>query len=516
MLFNSYGFLLIFLPATLGGFFLAGRLGRNLAAAWMLLASLTFYSQWDASYLPLLLGSIAFNFAVGTTIASARRQDRPERAKLFLGIGLAGDLAALGYFKYADFLVGNLNAAIGTHWQVGEITLPMGISFFTFTQVAFLVDAFRGKASEYNIAHYGLFVTYFPHLVAGPILHHKEMMPQFGRSRTYSFSWTNMAVGFSCFAIGLAKKVLVADSLSPYANSVFDAAQAGDAPSLFYAWGGALAYTFQIYFDFSGYSDMAIGLSRLFGVRLPLNFNSPYKAADIIDFWRRWHMTLSRFLRDYVYISLGGNRHGTLRRWGNLMATMLLGGLWHGAAWTFVLWGGLHGLFLVVNHAWRVLWPVPDGARRRRWARTAAGRAITFLCVVAAWVPFRATSLDAARHVLSGLAGLNGAALPMIFSYRLARLAPMLQHLGITFASTSGTQFVGMYSSMLAAAALAFFCPNSQEILARYRPALEPAVRIGGRAGWRMSPRWAIASGLLLAAGFLSLLRPTQFLYFQF
>jgi D-alanyl-lipoteichoic acid acyltransferase DltB (MBOAT superfamily) len=336
MLFNSAEFLFFFLPLLLFAFFRLGRHNRRLAAFWLTAGSLFFYGWWNPAYLGLLLSSIVFNYLVGYTIA--RGDDiGSSRRKRLLALGITVDLALLGYYKYANFFVDSVNAAFGTNYAILEIVLPLGISFFTFTQIAFLVDAARGEAKEFDFVHYSLFVTYFPHLIAGPVLHHKEMMPQFGQASTYRFSHEHLTVGLTVFAIGLFKKVVLADGVAPFASSVFAAAERGEVLGLFQAWGGTLAYSLQLYFDFSGYSDMAIGLSYMIGVRLPINFNSPYKSVNIADFWRRWHMTLSRFLRDYLYIPLGGNRKGSVRRYVNLMTTMLLGGLWHGAGWTFVL-----------------------------------------------------------------------------------------------------------------------------------------------------------------------------------
>ena len=345
MLFNSYGFLFVFLPLTLAGFFWLGRHSGLLAAGWLTLASLTFYGWWDWRFVPLLVLSIAFNYMMGLVIARTHGQSRQR----WFVIAVAADLMLLGYFKYANLLVSSLNDIARTTYPALDIVLPLGISFFTFTQIAYLADVFQDKAREARLVHYALFVSYFPHLIAGPILHHKEMMPQFAERRTYRLQRNSVLLGAVIFTLGLAKKVLIADNLAPFANAAFGSP---DHPSLLLAWGGVLAYSFQIYFDFSGYSDMAIGLSRLFGIRLPLNFNSPYKSRNIIEFWRRWHMTLSRFLRDYLYFPLGGNRHGPARRYANLMITMLLGGLWHGAGWNFAIWGALHGLFLSVNHLW--------------------------------------------------------------------------------------------------------------------------------------------------------------------
>ncbi len=339
MLFNSYGFIFLFLPVVLLGFYQLGRISHFYAALWLALASLFFYGYWNPAYVGLLLGSIVCNYSFGRWIAQAGIAPVPVRQKQLLIIAITANLALLGYYKYANFFINNLNPVLGTSWNLGNILLPLGISFFTFTQIAFLVDTYQGKVKEYSFTHYALFVTSFPHLIAGPILHHKEMMPQFAKPGSYQINWANIAVGLTIFICGLAKKVLIADHLNEFATPIFNAVGAGGHPMLFEAWVGALAYTLQLYFDFSGYSDMAIGLSLMFNVRLPMNFNSPYKATTIIEFWRRWHMTLSRFLRDYLYIPLGGNRKGKIYRYRNLIITMLLGGLWHGAGWTFLIWG---------------------------------------------------------------------------------------------------------------------------------------------------------------------------------
>ena len=331
------------------------------------------------------------------------------------------NLALIGYFKYAGFFVSTVAALSGAEWRIEAIVLPLAISFFTFQQIAFLVDAYRHESSERNFLSYCLFVTFFPQLIAGPIVHHKQMLPQFARPGTFSFQPHLVSLGLTVFVLGLFKKVVLADSVAVYGTPVFAAADAGNTLTFFEAWGGALAYTFQLYFDFSGYSDMAIGLALIFGIRLPINFESPYKALSITDFWRRWHITLSTFLRDYLYIALGGNRRGPVRRYINLALTMLLGGLWHGAGWTFVVWGGLHGVYLVVNHAWhRVV--NPDWVTSRLY-RLAAW-SITFLCVVIGWVFFRSESFSGAVAMLQAMAGFNGAALDVRLAGPLSILAP--------------------------------------------------------------------------------------------
>lgn len=512
MLFNSFGFLFLFLPIVLVGFFAIGARSHVWGAAWLAAASLCFYGWWSTDYIPLLLISILANYGLGWRIGHTSGPGR----KRWLLLGLAANLTLLAYFKYADFFINSVNTLAAAELPVLNVILPIGISFFTFTQIAFLVDTFQGKVSEYRFTHYLLFVTYFPHLIAGPVLHHKEMMPQFDQPSTYRPSAQNMAVGISILAIGLAKKVLIADNLAPHAGFFFDAS---DPPSLLQAWGGVLAYTFQLYFDFSGYSDMAIGLSRMFGIRLPLNFNSPYKAENIIEFWRRWHMTLSRFLRDYLYISLGGNRRGPLRRYLNLGATMLLGGLWHGAGWNYVIWGGLHGAYLMLNHGWLAL-ASSLGLSTKRRAWNMAGGALTFVAVCFAWVFFRAADLPRAWSIVQGMLGAHGLALPDGIGNQLRGFKPLLESWGVTFYMGGGARFVQTWLWVLAAAAIAFLAPNTQQIMRRFEPALDYVAAETAtqtlRTAWQPSPRWALALAFISVLSLLSLTRPAEFLYFQF
>src|SRR6202158_191158 len=395
MLFNSYAFIFLSLPIALVGYFVMGRLGNLAPVIWLALASLVFHSVTNWQFVPLLLASVAFNYVIGLLLISKRL--RPGLRVAVLTIGVTGDLLVLGTFKYAGFLAANLNTIFSTGLTL-DILLPVGISFYTFTQIAFLVDAYRGNVARYALPHYVLFVTYFPHLIAGPILHHKEMIPQFERAAARRPDPHLILCGLIIFGIGLFKKTCLADGIQPLVSLAFGP----NAPTFGQAWIGALAYTFQLYFDFSGYSDMAIGISLMFGIFLPLNFNSPYKDTSIIDFWRRWHMPLSQSLRDYLYIPLGGNRHGRTLRYVNLMITMVLGGLWHGAAWTFVAWGALHGIYLFINHAWNNFGTtIPP--RFTRLAETAA-LILTFLSVVVAWVFFRADSISSALTILSRMA----------------------------------------------------------------------------------------------------------------
>ncbi|HEU5137330.1 MAG TPA: MBOAT family O-acyltransferase [Steroidobacteraceae bacterium] len=416
MLFTSGEFLFVFLPITLLVFFALARFaGRAAAATWLAVASLVFYGYWRIEHTLLLVISIAVNYAFGECILRARAGGKPSAPALLI-VAIAINLATLAYFKYADFFLRTVAEASGADIPLLGVVLPLGISFFTFTQIAYLVDVHAGKVVERNPIHYALFVTYFPHLIAGPVLHHAEMMPQFRNAEIYRPYLRNFVIGLAFLLMGLAKKVLIADSVAPVANMVFGAG--ADVPlTASAAWLGVTAYTLQIYFDFSGYSDMAVGLSLLIGVRLPYNFNSPYQAWNISEFWRRWHMTLSRFLRDYLYVPLGGNRYGRARRYVNLMLTMLLGGLWHGASWTFVIWGGLHGAYLVVNHGWQWL------REKLGWQGKAsgvgavigrgAGVALTLLCVMVGWVFFRAVDLASAVGMVNSMFGLREGGLPI-------------------------------------------------------------------------------------------------------
>ena len=512
MLFNSFSFLIFFLPTVTLVFFWIGKRNELLAATWLGAASLFFYAWWDYRYLPLLLTSIICNYLFGW-----RTSESKTKKKQWLSIGIICNLALLAYYKYAFFFVTSFNEISGYSLSISQIALPIGISFFTFTQIAFLVDTYQGKVKEYRFIHYLLFVTYFPHLIAGPVLHHKEMMPQFSDNRNYQLSWLNLAVGFSIFIIGLAKKVLIADNIAPYANDLFNQP---NSPSFFIAWGGLFAYTFQLYFDFSGYSDMAIGLSRIFGVKLPLNFNSPYKSINIIDFWRRWHMTLSRFLRDYLYIPLGGNRHGTARRHINLMITMILGGLWHGAGWPFIIWGALHGIYLIINHAWLSLTKKVEFQLDSQTCKITA-RSITFIAVCFSWVFFRAADLNTAHQIFNGLLGGFGFGIPNAIGIRLGYLKTLLDQMGIEFYLGGGSRFVESWSWITIAALITFLLPNTQEIMRKFDPALDfysnqQAIFIINNKTWSPSKGCAFTLGIIATLCLLSLNKPSEFLYFQF
>jgi len=528
MLFNSYEFIFLFLPITFFVFFAISRLGHEIAIIWLVLASLFFYGWWNPAYLILILLSMLGNFSLGTLLSKAAKQGQAKKAKLYLTLGITLNLSALGYFKYAGFFIENLNILTGTNVDVGHILLPLAISFFTFQQITYLVDAYRDITQEYKFTHYALFVTFFPQLIAGPIVHHKEMLPQFMRRDSLKPHVENIAIGLTIFFIGLFKKAVLADGVAQYGTPVFDAAAAGETLSFFQAWGGALAYTMQLYFDFSGYSDMAIGGARLFGIKLPLNFHSPYKATSIVEFWRRWHMTLSRFLRDYVYISLGGNRQGKPRRYFNLMATMLLGGLWHGAGWTFVAWGGLHGFYLVANHAWH---RIRTTLGLTETANSNTGRffawLVTFLAVVVGWVFFRATDFYSAISILEGMIGINGVALPNALITRLGSLGELLQNLGVEAYLGGGSDFIFTYLWVGTLLIATLMLPNTQQIMSRFEPALKAyqsdekyqirfSQRLTASLIWRPSLGWSLTIGLVATLGILALTSISEFLYFQF
>ncbi|MDP4547986.1 MBOAT family protein [Marinobacter sp. MDS2] len=512
MLFNSFIFIFLFLPVTLLGFHFIGSRGRHrVALAWLVGASLFFYGWWNPAYLGLILGSMLFNYGVGIALNS-----RPKKVTLTLGIAV--NLGLLAYFKYANFFVDNLNNLVGTDFVLESIILPLAISFFTFQQIAYLVDAYRGETQEYRFLHYALFVTFFPQLIAGPIVHHKQMLPQFSHDSLYRLRASHLAVGITIFTLGLFKKVVLADGVAIYATPVFSAAERGVELTIFEAWGGSLAYTLQLYFDFSGYSDMAIGLARMFGVRLPLNFNSPYKSTNIIDFWRRWHITLSTFLRDYLYIPLGGNRKGESRRLTNLMITMLLGGLWHGAGWTFLLWGGLHGVYLIANHLFRKAFP----ARRYSPLTHVLAWALTMLAVVVAWVPFRAESIGSAGRILKSMFGLNGIALPDTLLSRITAIAPGIAEKGIISAgmwrnNVFGSPIAGItWIAILSFIALAL--PNVPQFMNRTRPVVSSDLKSLTPTGfaWRQSRAMAILLAVIFVWSIGQLSSVSPFLYFNF
>lgn len=502
MLFSSFEFIFLYLPITLAVFFLLNRHSRHQAILWMAGASLFFYAWWQAPYLLLLGASILFNYGVGEAILNARASTDETRAGRLLRLGLTVDVALLLYFKYTNFFIGILNAALPHPLPNPPIELPLGISFFTFTQIAYLADCRLKSVTRYGLANYVLFVSYFPHLIAGPILHHGEMMPQFNYRKPHTFNLIDISCGLTLFSMGLFKKVIIADNISFMANALYHVTSEHHTPGFYQAWQGSLAYTLQLYFDFSGYCDMAIGLSRLIGIKLPINFHSPYKARGPIDFWQRWHRTLSRFIRDYIYIPLGGSRKGRLRKYGNLFVSMFLAGVWHGAGWTFILWGLLHAAYLIANHLWR-------DARNALGLRPASAFfpfgllswLATFLAVNAAWVMFRAESAASGWTVLRAMADFRQAAATEVLK------AADYQH----FAVLAGLL------------AWVFLLPNTQQVMRRYSPAI--GLYRGDRhiafkwLRWSPNLLWAGLTAVLLTVSMLGVFTSfstLEFLYFQF
>jgi D-alanyl-lipoteichoic acid acyltransferase DltB (MBOAT superfamily) len=468
--------------------------------------SLVYYGWWNAKYLLLIVPLMFANFTIATRMVP-RGGRQPSAAKLLLIVGLAMNLAALGYFKYANFFVDNISNLLGLHLFFAKVVLPIGISFYIFQKIAFLVDAYRGRVERLNLLDYSLFVTFFPQLIAGPIVHHSEVMPQFHKKGVIPAAC--FVLGVTLFAIGLAKKVLLADTAALYSSPQFAAIAAGEKLDLLAAWSAALAYTAQLYFDFSGYSDMAIGAALMFGIRFPVNFDSPYKAASIIEFWRCWHITLSRFLRDYLYIPLGGNRRGRTHRYVNLLITMLLGGLWHGAGWTFVIWGLLHGFYLVINHLWRALAAKLGLRFASVRGRRLIGRVITFSAVAVAWVFFRSDNLGSAIEMLKAMAGCNGIAVSI----------NLTNNIHILNKSISINSCIGLLVAFMLLA-IAWFAPNTQQITEYVGP---KGFYGDGSAGeeqtafrWQPSPQWAIAVGCLFSVALMSMSKVSEFIYFQF
>jgi alginate O-acetyltransferase complex protein AlgI len=514
MLFSSWNFIVYFLPAVVAGFYLIPSSWEFIRKFWLIAASFIFYGYWKLEYVPLLAGSILVNYSIAEGIIRCT-QTRAAKHLLILGVTL--NLLLLAYFKYTNFAVHFLGLV--THRDLGSfhIILPLAISFFTFTQISYIVDVYRDRHVHYRFLDYSLFVVLFPHLIAGPIVRHWEIIPQFAKA-DFRVNRDNFGIGATLFLFGLFKKFM-ADSVAVYADAVYNGAAHDLAVSSFDAWLGTVAFAFQIYFDFSSYSDMAIGLARMFGVKFPYNFDSPYKASSIIVFWERWHRTLTRFLREYVYFSLGGNRRGHLRQNINIMATMLLSGLWHGAGWTFVLWGALHGAFIVTNHLWR-LWLERMRWTLEHWAWRAASVLLTFSVVSLAWTFFRAPNLHVASKMARRMLTFHHYSLPEQWIKPTSHAGHFYASLGFRFISTDALQITSYPWALGNVALLFFICwalPNTQQLLCRYDPVLEPVARPP-----RFQLKLGFWTGLLLGLLFYLILRnsyvtePSPFIYFNF
>jgi D-alanyl-lipoteichoic acid acyltransferase DltB (MBOAT superfamily) len=536
MLFNSSEFISLFLPVVFLGFIVIARFREaRLAAAWLTIASLVFYSWWRWQNLPLLLTSMGVNYWLGGVLV--RRQ-----SKLTLALGIGFNVCLLGYFKYTMFALETTRELFGGDWQVPHVILPLAISFFTFQQIAYLVDAYGGRVSERDPLNYALFITFFPHLIAGPITHHREMLAQFSAPDRFRPRWDLVAIGLTLFLIGLFKKVMIADPLGVAVRPIFAQADIGGVQFI-QAWTGALSYALQIYFDFSGYTDMAIGLGLLFGISLPPNFNSPYKARNIIDYWSRWHMTLTRFLTAYIYnpIVVAFTRRRAakglpLPRRGKMTPatfvalvalptgfTMLISGVWHGAGWQFVIFGLLHGFYLVVAHAWRA-WKAHRGLPLQGGSPlTVAGSVLlTFLCATVALVFFRAPSVPAAIDLLRGMTGLNGVTLPGPVA-RIPLVAPLADAMGIAIGSLDNFE-VSYVVRIVVFLIVVWTFPNAYQWLRDHRTALDfkptPSWtdRFASIVPWRPTPALGLVVGAVSTITLLYALSsaPSEFLYFQF
>ncbi len=552
MLFNSYEFLFVFMPLLLAGWFFAVRFpGAAPARVWLLLASVAFYAYSNLISLAILLPAILVDFAIARALLRTEESRQLRRRLLFAG-GIALNIAFLGYFKYRNFFVDSTNQLFGSHFGLIQMILPLGISFITFQKIAFLADVQSGQVKQFSLFEFLLFTLFFPRAVAGPIVHWEEVMPQLKQPRWAS---GDLAVGIALFSIGLFKKVVIADGIASIAAPAFLPQPAGASLTLIPAWVGALGYTFQLYFDFSGYSDMALGLARCCGVRLPVNFNSPLKSTSLVEFWGRWHVTLTRFLTAYLYTPIvltltrrrmaGGKpilrgKRSSPSAVVSLIAvptllTMGISGFWHGAGTQFIVWGLLHGLVLTTNQAWRTWRPRfwPDHVSYERVMRP-VGFILTFGFVVTSIVFFRARSVDSALSILGSMFGTHGVAIPHAIGDRLGALGQRLQHLGVAFDWSSGSQFIAAFVWIAILFIVGTTMPNSLDLTSRYEPALdfqppEPAAGStadGQRARWTLSrlvPQTitlnafgAAALAAAFIAGVLALGRGGGFLYWQF
>lgn len=481
MLFNSFEFIFVFLPIIFVGYFILNKINFTISKLWLLCGSLFFYSWWNPIYLPLILSSLVVNFTIGTLLGKDRIQ---WKRKLILTAGVIFNVGLLGYFKYYDFFVNNLNLAFGTNFNILHLVLPLAISFYTFQQIGYLVDSYRFETKGYRFLNYALFVSFFPQLIAGPIVHHGQVIPQFEDRLNRKLNYKNIGSGMFIFSIGLFKKVAIADTFSIWVTNGYNIA---DQLTFIDAWMTSLSYTFQLYFDFSGYSDMAIGLGLLFNIALPLNFNSPYKALHIQDFWRRWHMTLSNFLTRYVYIPLGGNRKSEMRTYTNILIVFFISGIWHGAGWTFVAWGLMHGIASVIHRWW---------SQKGFTLHKMIAWFVTFQFVNATWVFFRAPTFDVALNVLKGMLGFNGFSIPEEFSQIDFLKGIVANFYKFPLADGFVIPAVAVFLGLL----ITIFAKNASELKDRLRPNILYA---------------AFASGLFVYSVF-QLQKVSEFLYFNF
>jgi alginate O-acetyltransferase complex protein AlgI len=523
MLFNSLTFIFLFMPITVVAYFMSGRLGfRKFSLGVIIASSFIFYGWWEPKYLWIILISILFNYAVFLLLTQISFISR--RRFYVLTTGVIVNLAILGYFKYAGFLTREINSFGSFDIDVVNVLLPIGLSFFTFQQIAFLVDARRGFIKDCSLLDYSVFVLFFPQLIAGPIVHHREMMPQFQKSNG-KFKVSNFNIGFSLFCIGLFKKVVLADNIALFSSPVFAISAQGVEVTLIEGWIAALGYTFQIYFDFSGYSDMAMGLARIFGVQLVINFHSPYKSNSIIEFWKRWHISLSRFLRDYVYIPLGGNRKGLKFTYFNIFIVMVLGGIWHGASWNFFVWGAIHAVYIVINHFWRQLREAKViSLVGSKFFQRVSGRFLTFILIAIAWVYFRAENLDSANRIVESMLGLNGLSFPkdaIIYSEYFLQFGKWVSFDGV--AQNVSYSLVEAFIWLLILLCFVWTMPNSNQIMSKFHGSFNEYqftdIFRNDRRKYHWKPNYVCAviiSGIFILSLTEIAKSKSEFLYFQF
>lgn len=506
MLFHESVFVFLFLPIVVPAYLLCKIYINNYSSIILLgILSIIFYGYWDIMYVPLLAFSITFNFFVGQYFLK-----NSYKTNLVLYIAIFINLFLLVFYKYSPMIIDNFNSISNKNLFYIYPDLPLGISFFTFLQIAYIVDCSKGKVIKTSFSSYFLFVSFFPHLIAGPLVHHRDLIPQFSQ-KTKNIS-ENVSVGIIIFGIGLFKKLVLSEYVSGWSDNMFNGVENGVMPSFIDAWLGVLSFTLLIYFDFSAYSDMAIGLSKMIGIRLPVNFNSPYKSTNIIEFWRRWHITLSQFLKDYLYIPLGGNRNGIFKKYQNILIVMVLAGLWHGANWTFVLWGFIHGFLLLINHYWNEKKIFKLNKFISHW--------LTFLFVMIAWVPFRSSSIEATINVYKGMFGNFGFILPehyyALFPHTFSQY---LIDIGIKFSALNGFGGKNQIITLLILLLFVMICPNTQQIFNKYKPALYLNVeRINSYFHWKPNLIGTVMIGMLCSYLLLLVIqgKTGEFIYFQF
>lgn len=477
MLFNSYEFIFLFLPVTLIVYFLLSKNSGKLSKLWLVLASLYFYSYFNKVYLLLILGSIIVNYIIGRSFT---KENIKFNKKILVILGVGVNIIVLGYFKYYDFFIENVNALLKTNFNLLHILLPLGISFFTFQQISYIVDSYRGKSMSYDFLSYCLFVTFFPQLIAGPIVLPEEMLPQFENNENKKINFENINKGIYIFSIGLAKKVLIADTVGRFATAGFDIL---NNLNFVEAWITSISYTFQLYFDFSGYCDMAIGIGLMFNIRLPFNFKSPYKTCDFQEFWRKWHITLGRFMTNYLYIPLGGNRKGELKTLRNLFIVFLLSGIWHGAGWNFIIWGFLHGVCILIHRVWKNM-----GGKLPK----IIGWLITFNLVNIFWIFFRAKNLTDAIKVIKGMFFINS----NLFKELMGIKESMINLLNLTGTDGNKQSIVVFIITVV----IVFLFENTYQLLNKFKPRII----------------YSFQTVLLFWISIFSMIKVSEFLYFNF